>query len=103
MLDTICVNSQRVFAMSKTIEIKEIRAIYSCQLVRQLSTYGLPAVIEQKNWIYFLSDLPVDEDRETTSIPWVPDTFVGKRARRNICLKNVHGKEYDNRKQISLV
>ena len=45
--------------------------------------------------------MQVDEERATTSIPHVPDTLVGKRAKRNICLKMLT-KHDKNRKQITL-
>ena len=40
----------------------------------------MPAVIKQKINKFILSNLQVDEERATTSIPPVPDTSAGKKG-----------------------
>ena len=84
MLDTIRVNSQIIFAMSKTIDPRKLEQFtFAFELILYKST----ACCDQpKNGIY-LSNLQVNEERATTDIPLVPDTSAGKKARCNICLR----------------
>ena len=110
ILDTIRVNSQTVFAMSKKNDPRKLESFtFAFELVRQLiiphiitrknSTVGLPIVIKQK-----MEFILGDEDIATSSIFPVPETSAGKRIRCNICLRNAYGKGYEEkRKQIPLV
>ena len=87
MLDAFRINSQIIFATSKTIDPRSLEQFTFAFDISKTTLYKSTAYCNQTKMEFILSNLQVDEERATTAIPLVPDTSAEKRARCNICLR----------------